>query len=1441
MPLTIFNSVGMVKTEVSPKDTSVQAKEIQGDNVLSLSFTHYDYIELDVDDFVNFLDERYWMVEKYRPKQNARKEWVYNLKLYGIESRIKDLLVIKTVDNEDEPVFTLTAPPREHVALIVKCMNSGMGNVTDWKVGRVDGTENIVIDYFGKYCDEALREVAEKVGAEAWVEGQTVNICRCEHGEPIELGYDNGLLYVDPDTAKNAKFYTRLYPVGSSRNIDRQKYGFTRLQLPGGRKYIEVNADKYGRRDHYEDAAFAEIYPRRIGKVSNVRSEVKTGEDGNPFTIYYFKDGTLDFDPNSYEIGGMVKRVSFQEGSELAGLGQEDNGSYYFEVNFNSATSEFEIITIWPYDSDTQLPGDKLVPKIGDEYILWNISMPDEYYALAEQEFLEAVNKFNAEHALDVSVFKAPTDHVWIEDNRVELSVGQRVRLMSDQYFPETGYRDSRITKITRKVNLPSQMDIEIGDALSRTSMQKITDSITEAKSYIRSIGESISLPDIIRTGDKTKPTDTNLYSAKRTKQEFLSRLNPDTARGRKIFLDGVETGEFVSGVSGAEVDADGNAEVESVRARKDATVGRNAYVGNGLKVGKGMEVGNYVAGASGGSFWIDENGEAHIDTAFITVNKRMSVKEVEIQEQTHVGGSQIISPAAMTCCSVEELNVDGSLVGWRCYFRCQSGDGTSITNDFRRGDFARCETFNLERDSAGMLGNRYYWRRVLSTGITQDAAAGEKFGYIDLSNAPGDCDPAGADCIPTEGDRIVVVGSDITSRQNVIIISAYGEGAPYIYQYKGINTFSMGADKLKTRISPDGNRFTGTFIIEADGEEEELTSYVERRTPYSLEVNSPFVIISGGDKPVFAPARITCKVYHGAGTDNIKEIALNTSGEDASGKISLRYTVRRYDEETGNYVDDEEKPYRLYVFPSAGMRSITFRLYMDEEVIDTVSVSIQRDSTGMDAEYKAAFEVTEKRISATTEATTALDRRVGSLEITADAMVSHMGKLSRNLLTTGRWSCYPSDPLNMTEENGQLKIVIMDTPSTMLAFQCPVHIADFKEGTDYTLAFRMTIGNIFYNQVMPDNLPLRATLAKVDSTGRIAPIATSNDVSADEVAHGAQYTIHLQTFDPMQLPGAPLYLLIYMDWATSLRLLNKIVISDLKLEEGATATPYCPPGEDFESRITQTAEQIDMAVKVDGVERSGMKIDAEGITLDADKIKILTDGMLTALFSNGMINASLLAVGKLMTMIGGKCRISLSEFDDGFLRFYHDDGVTLAAKVGIEQVYTKESSIATVAAGGTELLQPFGTPRQAIIQVFDTSGKLTWLLACDTGPYTPSNQPYNWRSYSLVSENSSNTYRLRHTTETLKATEYWLFTVDKSLVQPDDKYLQYSGKLFTHKLSDAAFNDAASHYASGTLFHPSASLKPQLIGYTGPDVYQRYYYEMNSGSMGVRRTLDIN
>ena len=121
--LTIYDSNGNRRTDIEAGDSSTQVKEVQGDNVLTLSFTHYEYIALDVNDRVDFEGERYWLTERYTPKQKSGQEWVYDLKFYGIESLVRRFLVLETTDGNTEPVFTLTATPREHVAMIVKCIN----------------------------------------------------------------------------------------------------------------------------------------------------------------------------------------------------------------------------------------------------------------------------------------------------------------------------------------------------------------------------------------------------------------------------------------------------------------------------------------------------------------------------------------------------------------------------------------------------------------------------------------------------------------------------------------------------------------------------------------------------------------------------------------------------------------------------------------------------------------------------------------------------------------------------------------------------------------------------------------------------------------------------------------------------------------------------------------------------------------------------------------------------------------------------------------------------------------------------------------------------------------------------------------------------------------------------------------------------------------------
>ena len=717
MLLTVYDSNRQAKAVLSPDDSSTQVKAIQSDNVLTLSFTLYEYVALEVNDYVDFEGERYWLQERYLPDERSTQEWKYDVKFYGIESLMKRFLVLNVVDGDPEPVFTLTAPPREHMALIVKSINDGMGGITDWKVGRVEGTENVVIDYEGKYCPDALKELAGKVpGAEWWVEGQTVNLCRCEHGEEVTLSYGKGLTELSRDKADGAKFYTRLFPIGSSRNIDPEKYGHSRLQLPDGAKYVEVDT-------------FADIYPRRVGTVTSVRSAQVTDEDGNPFVIWYFRDDTLNFDPNAYELAGKVKRVSFQEGGELAGLGEEEDGTYYFEVNFDSDTREFEIITIWPYDDDTQLPGDRLVPKAGDRYILWNIRMPDEYYALAEEEYLTAVNRYNAENAVDVSVYKGPTDHVYVERNGIDLYPGRRVRLESTEYFPETGYRLSRITKITRKVALPSQVDLEIGDALSTGVMESLKGSIEEVRNYTRTAGAN--LPDIIRSWDNTLPTDNNLFSARRSQAEFISKKKADRAKKKITFEEGVGIGPEENG----HIDGKGNAELLTLVVRE---LLRSPKFVDGL-LGEGWRL------------WM-EDALSHLTIDKLTVRQVMVVLELLIEKVRSVGGQLCVSAAnGKIKTAVPE---DGF---YKITFE--------QANTFRAHDLMRCATF-----TGGNL--KGYW--------------------VEVAGVEGDSILVGVDefgtSLPAPGDECVLMGNtENPLRQNLILISATEDGQPRMDVMDGV------------------------------------------------------------------------------------------------------------------------------------------------------------------------------------------------------------------------------------------------------------------------------------------------------------------------------------------------------------------------------------------------------------------------------------------------------------------------------------------------------------------------------------------------------------------------------------------------------------------------------------------------------------------------------
>lgn len=652
MELKIYNSTGALKLTASPNSTSTVTGEVMGEYAVSAAFTHTAFVQLDVNDYVLVEGVKYKLKAAYKPVKKNTQTFSYQVKFYAPIHDAEDALFLYEADGDTTTEFSYDGGPREHLQLWVDNMNRIAGGDL-WSIGTVITGENRTIDYRNVYCWEAAfgsNGIAATYDTELWADGYVVNLCKASRGEIVELGYQKGLTQLQPEENGEMRFFTRLFPLGSTRNIDPTKYGFSRLQLPSREKYVDRNVDLYGVKEAWEEAAFADIYPKYVGSVTSVRSEQLTNEEGREYTVYYFKDSGMTFNPNDYEIPEYTKMLAFQTG-DLAGRGN-DEGS--FEANWHADTQEWEIINVYP-DEETQLPGGMIVPQPGDTYIPWNFRMPDEYNTAAEEAYRQAVDDFLASYSFDPTKYTAPTDRHYVERNAVPLMVGQNVRLLSDEYFTG-GYKDTRITKVVRKLNDLCQATLTCTDKIG-TGWKTSVDNQLSSLQYKLSKQAEQAVIDIIKTTDTKTPSDWNVFSALLSLTKFHRKDQTDNNPYLQKFLKGIELGKFVSGLLG-----------------------------------------------TGGAIQIDEEGCSHAEFDYLTIRKLAIFIELIIQEAKHVGGMLIVSPSGMTISKVEETDT-----AYRCYFDRTDGDRT-LQNQFTVGTQARRQTFNLTNQA-------YYWRLVTAVG----------------------------------------------------------------------------------------------------------------------------------------------------------------------------------------------------------------------------------------------------------------------------------------------------------------------------------------------------------------------------------------------------------------------------------------------------------------------------------------------------------------------------------------------------------------------------------------------------------------------------------------------------------------------------------------------------------------------------------------------------
>ena len=351
-----------------------------------------------------------------------------------------------------------------------------------------------------------------------------------------------------------------------------------------------------------------------------------------------------------------------------------------------------------------------------------------------------------------------------------------------------------------------------------------MSDSVSDAKSYARSIGESTAPPDIIRTWDKTVPTDNNLFSARRSQREFISKNSPDRAKKKIIFEEGIDAGDFIAGVQGGNIDGKGNAELLTLVVR--LLMSSPKFV-DGL-TGEGWRI------------WL-ENGLSHLTVDKLTVRQIMTVLELLIEKIRSVGGQICVSAANGKIKKIQKVNGQ--------YIITFEQENTFVTHDLMR-----CQTF-----TGSSL--KSYWVEI--AGVNGDNV------IIPESEFAG--------AIPMPGDECVLMGNTTDkNRQNLILISATEDGQPRIDVLDGVHDKNF-TDCLRARLGnldgitddwfpadnqPHGNGLysdnaylRGTFLLVTGEDIKTKFEIVEGKIESMVEaVRNDFVIDKGYlSNPAFA------------------------------------------------------------------------------------------------------------------------------------------------------------------------------------------------------------------------------------------------------------------------------------------------------------------------------------------------------------------------------------------------------------------------------------------------------------------------------------------------------------------------------------------------------------------------------------------------------------
>lgn len=777
--------------------------QLMDHHYIILKFTTATPVYFEIGDSVEIPDFGYFeLTSAYFPKHNDSDGYDYEMQMDAYYMSWKNKLCkYRPQHGANETSFKLTTTVGVHMNVILGNLKA-LGLTYNGKEFSVDYTtynnkafdvqKRFLIEYGSISILDALNAICSEdaLNCEWWIDGSIIYLGYCEMEGQTIFEQDVNVLSMSYSESKST-YITRLYAFGSDRNIPKGYFtgadadvttdgvATDYLMLPNK----EVDSDGFYAKDGYLEnvnvvkndkqaiegvVMFEEEYPKVESVVSSIKTYDSTvdNEDGTKTTQTFWQVTATDSFATNFEASwiksNLTLGIKFTSG---ALMGME------FDVSFKviDKVNYFEIVANDTYGRT--LPDGVMCPKVGDKYFLFNwdaTKITDtDLIPTAQLSLFDRAKQYYQKTMISNSNFTCTMDgDKFYNDGIYDYHpLGEQVKLINNMFAQVDAdgkhYRNSRIIGMEIPLDIPyDHPQYIVGEKAATSRLGKLEDKVDSIKVNGMQIGGTGSGNGggvyVIGMNDTTPASDSNVYSARRSRMEFIHRLTDDTAKGtvtwEKVqkFMQGLAIGE-----SGKHyIDKNGGASLSDVVVDRihDAASTPSDRV---------------IIGAQGFDLYMGDDGKSHMYLDNIVVRQKFFASSAEIRKISYSGGTTIFSNAGSTLAKVSVIfDADGNCIGYKCY-ACADDGTTRTMNWWRIGMMALCQTFNVKAGKNEKLQNRYYWRLVVGVGqeILDD---GKLYDYVVLSNKEKFL--GSESIVPTYANKLVTADG-----ANMLVFGDYG------------------------------------------------------------------------------------------------------------------------------------------------------------------------------------------------------------------------------------------------------------------------------------------------------------------------------------------------------------------------------------------------------------------------------------------------------------------------------------------------------------------------------------------------------------------------------------------------------------------------------------------------------------------------------------------